>query len=91
MKIATMSFPIQLAIARGAPSRIEGFRLSAMEKKLCASLHISEAEYLVSKKRRMAGGDALSETTLGRKSIERRSDDEDRVSYPSFGGFREAK
>jgi hypothetical protein len=88
MKIATMSFPIVLgrAVAMGAPTALHGVRITASVRKMMAQLHISEAEWIASARRRARGGDALSDTPLGRKSIERSVEGERQVGMPT--GFR---
>jgi hypothetical protein len=88
-----MSFPVQLAIARGAPSKIEGIKLTATERKLIALLHVDEAEWIKNREMRRRGGDFLSRTSLGRRigGGERSDDDENRTSMPTFSGFRESR
>ena len=65
MKIASaivaIPFETRTRIAVGAIS----IPLNPVERMLCESCHISHADFLRSKRRRLAGGDALSETTLG--------------------------
>jgi hypothetical protein len=71
---------VQHAIAMGAPTLIHGIRA------MCEQLHISPEEWNAAARRRAAGGDALSETSLGKKGIEREVDGERAIGGST--GFR---
>lgn len=92
-KVASTIMPIwdipPTSIAMGADRPIEG--LSATERKLIALLHCDPEEWKKNRAERRRGGDFLSRTPLGKKSIERSVNDENRTNAPVFGGFRESR
>ena len=86
-KIASSLMPIwetpTTPVAMGADRPIEG--ITAEGKRMCSIMHVDPADWIKSARRRRAGGDALSETSLGRRVV---NTGEDRATGPVLSGFR---
>ena len=87
IKIARCSFPIIGAVAHGTPSKIIGIRITPGVRRMCQQLGVSEKQWIESARRRAAGRQDEILGSLGRKSIERTTEDGEReVGMPA--GFR---